>query len=182
MEPIASISLVQLPMTKDSGFPTQQGVNECEKWLNKQSTADQEEDSWFFHRYHLCCLLFHLSSLDLVLIYWKKMSTHVWGTLLFSNFFVLLSLWLFSSLKSAPLSFSFLLCYCAVALCAFVKQAREIDTPLQQSGAYWIEPVALIISLLVHSTGWCWWTQPRSWHFPALWLRDKGRMLVSVQV
>lgn len=44
MKPIASISLAQLPMTKDFEFPTQQGVNECEKWWNKQYTAVQEKN------------------------------------------------------------------------------------------------------------------------------------------
>lgn len=75
MKPIASISLAQLPMTKDSEFPTQQGVNKCEKWRNKQSTADQEKDynrTLDFPPISPLLSFLPLSSIDLFLIYCQE--------------------------------------------------------------------------------------------------------------
>lgn len=112
--------------------------------LKKRSSRSGErlkqEPSFFTHFTSLAFLL--LSWKDVFLFSLKNYTTaHIWGALLFNLlFFITCPLAIFL-LKSVCESLSFLSLFATAQLPVFAEQARQIDTPLQQS-----VPVALIIS------------------------------------
>lgn len=139
----------------------------------------KQEPSFFTHFTSLAFLL--LSWKDVFLFSLEKNYTtaHIWGALLFNLlFFYHLPSGYFPAKVSVRVSFiSFSLCYCAAA-CVCRTSKTNWHTFAAKCTCSSDYQLACVQQWLMGG----WWTQTRSWHFPALWLKERGGVQVSVRV